>query len=253
MVGAQLYSFRDMPLDDAIQAMRRIGLGYAELSQQHLVPKDPAEQKAWRTQVPLSTFRDIRRKFDRAGVVLYAYTYRFRNDFTDAEIRHGFEMARALGVTRMTTSPDLTVMPRLDRFAQEFGIYVGVHNHASMRPNEVSTPQDFAAALQGRSKYICLNLDIGHFTAAGFDPVSYLAEHHERIVTLHIKDRKRNAGGKQGAVTPFGEGDTDIKGVLTLLKVKRYPIPAMIEYEYKGRDTIAEVTKCFEYIKAALA
>ena len=38
-----------------------------------------------------------------------------------------------------------------------------------------------------------------------------------------------------------------------LLKTKRYPIPAMIEYEYAGADTIAEVRRCFDYIKEALA
>jgi len=27
----------------------------------------------------------------------------------------------------------------------------------------------------------------------------------------------------------------------------------MIEYEYDGKDTIAEVKRCFDYIKSALA
>ena len=55
--------------------------------------------------------------------------------------------------------------------------------------------------------------------------------------------------------TPLGQGDTNIKGVLEVLKAKKYPIPAMIEYEYgkPGMDTIAEVKKCFDYCKAALA
>jgi L-ribulose-5-phosphate 3-epimerase UlaE len=54
---------------------------------------------------------------------------------------------------------------------------------------------------------------------------------------------------------PFGEGDTNIKGVLELLKEKRYPIPAMIEYEYgkPGMDSVVEVRKSFEYMKRALA
>ena len=53
---------------------------------------------------------------------------------------------------------------------------------------------------------------------------------------------------------PFGEGETNIKGVLEVLKTKRYPIPAMIEYEYgkPGMDTVAEVKKSFEYMKQAL-
>jgi sugar phosphate isomerase/epimerase len=120
-----------------------------------------------------------------------------------------------------------------------------------MKKNEFSTPDDWKTAMAGRSKYIGINLDIGHFTAANFDPVSFIEEHHASIVTLHIKDRKKNHGPNMS----FGQGDTDIKGVLLLLKNKKYPIPAMIEYEYgkPGMDTVAEVKKCFDYCKAALA
>jgi sugar phosphate isomerase/epimerase len=94
-----------------------------------------------------------------------------------------------------------------------------------------------------------INLDIGHFLAAGYDPVAYLQEHHARIVDLHIKDRKKNHGDG----TPFGEGDTPIKQVLLLLKEKKWKIPANIEYEYKGQDAVVEVKKCVQYCKGVLA
>ena len=38
-----------------------------------------------------------------------------------------------------------------------------------------------------------------------------------------------------------------------MLKQNKWKIPAMIEYEYKGADTVAEVRKCYEFIKQALA
>jgi sugar phosphate isomerase/epimerase len=98
------------------------------------------------------------------------------------------------------------------------------------------------------TEYIGINLDIGHFTAAGFDAVEYLDKHHDKIVTLHIKDRKKD----QGDNVEFGDGDTPIVETLHLLRSKKFRIPANIEYEYKGADTIAEVRKCFEYCKAAL-
>ncbi len=132
--------------------------------------------------------------------------------------------------------------------AEKHRIIVAFHNHSNMAPNEFARPADFLQTI-ALSKYIGINLDIGHFVAAGFDPVSFLEEHHERIVTLHIKDRKKN----QGPAVPFGEGDTPIQPVLQILKTKRYPIPANIEYEYKGGDTTMEVRKCFEYCKAALS
>ena len=252
-VGAQTYSFRDRPVDEAIQAMREIGLGYAELTQRHVQPKDPVALKKWRSMASLDEFRRIRKKFDDAGIELCAYTYSFREDFTDDEIEHGFQMAKALGVKILNSSANVGSSSRIDRFAQKYRIYAGMHNHASMASNEFSTPDDFKKALEGRSKYLCMNLDIGHLTAAGFDPVKFLEQHHGRISTIHIKDRKRNRGGKQGENVPLGEGDTPVKEVLLLMKKNRYPITGMIEYEYNGADTIAEVRRCLDFIKNVLS
>lgn len=249
-IGVQSYSFRDRPLDAAIAAMKEIGLGSVEMYSGHVEPKGSREElRKWRTTVDLGEFKKVRQKFDAAGIDLYAYNYSFREDFTDAEIERGFEMAKALGVKVITASSNVTTAKRIDPFAKKHKIRVGMHNHSNIKPNEFATPQNFADAMAGMSEYICVNLDIGHFTAANFDPVDYLDKNASRIVTLHIKDRKKN----QGANLPFGEGETPIKQVLQLMKRKKLTMPAKIEYEYKGTDTVAEVRKCFEYCKQALS
>lgn len=254
MIGAQSYSFRDRPLDAAIQGYIDCGLGYCELYTGHT---DPAGLKGealtrWRESVPLDHFRNIRAKFDRAGIVLYAYNYSFRKDYSDREIERGFEFAKALGVNCITASANVSVARRVDPFARKFKMRVGMHNHSHKIPDEFARPEDFAEAMRGMSKYICVNLDVGHFWAAGYDPVAYLKDHHDRIVTLHLKDRDREGQGKPG-VLPFGEGTTPVRDVMQLLKTTHWPIPAMIEYEYKGGDTVAEVKKSYAYLKQALA
>jgi sugar phosphate isomerase/epimerase len=248
-IGAQTYSFRDRPLDGCIAGMKEVGLGEAELYNGHIEPKDPAALKAFRNDPPLEEMRGVRRKFDAAGIELYALNYSFREEWSDRELASGFEIAKAMGVQYITASSNVSTARRIDPIAQKYKIVVGFHNHSNMAPNEFARPEDFAEAMRGKSKYIAINLDIGHFTAAGYDPVTFLEQHHDRIVTLHLKDRKKN----QGPNVPFGEGDTKIKEVLQVLKTKRYPIPANIEYEYKGGDTIVEMKKCFAYCKAALA
>ena len=102
---------------------------------------------------------------------------------------------------------------------------------------------------QGNGKSIAVNLDIGHYSAANHDPVAYLRDHHEQVITLHLKDRKRD----QGENMVWGEGDTDIVSVLAMLRDRRWDIPANIEYEYRGGDTIEEMRRCFEFCKRALA
>ena len=268
-IGVQSYSYRDHPLDAAIQAMVETGIGECELFSPHIEPgglprpqgqggrgaNNPASMKAreelrkWRLTVPMSEIKAVRKKFDDAGIWLFAYNYSFRDDFTDPEIERGFEMADALGVKVITASSTVSVMPRVAPLAQKHKITVGVHGHSNTRdPNEFASPETFAKAM-ALSKYIGVNLDIGHFFAAGYDPVAYIQENHARITNLHIKDRKKNDGPNM----PLGQGDTPIKQVLQLLKQKKYNIPANIEYEYKGGDSVQEVKKCFEYCKEALA
>jgi sugar phosphate isomerase/epimerase len=249
-IGAQSYSFRDRSLDEAIKAMVEIGLSSCELYSGHVEPKDlsRSERRDWRLTTPISYFMLIGEKFKKAGIDLYAYNYSFKDDFTDEEIKRGFDMARALGAQVITASANVNTAKRIDVYAKQFRVRVGMHNHSRIVPNEFATAEDFAKAMEGNSEYICVNLDIGHFTAANFDAVDYLTKHHDRIVTLHIKDRKRN----QGDNVPFGEGDTPIKPVLELLMKNKWKIPANIEYEYKGADTVAEVKRCYEYCKKAL-
>lgn len=249
-IGAQSYSFRDRSLDEAIKGMLEVGLSECELWQGHVEPKlKGPELSKWRETAPLTIFSEVKKKFDDAGIKLYAYNYSVRDSASDAEFERGFEMAKAMGVERITASSTVTAAVRYDKFAPKYKIWVGMHNHSRMEDNEYNTPESFAKAMEGRSKYIGINLDIGHFTAANFDAVDYLSKHHDKIVTLHIKDRKKN----QGDNLPLGEGDTPIKAVLQLLKKNKWKIPANIEYEYKGADTVTEVRKCYEYCKLALA
>jgi sugar phosphate isomerase/epimerase len=249
-IGAQSFSFRDRPLGEMLKAMNEIGLNSCELWSGHVEPRDlkGADLRTWRLTTPLSFFSLIGEKFKKAGIDLYAYNYSFRESFTDDEIKRGFEIAKALGAKVITASGNVSTAKRIDVYAKQFKMRVGMHNHSNIRENEFATADDFAKAMAGNSNYICVNLDIGHFTAANFDAVGYLQKNHRRIVTLHIKDRKRN----QGENVPFGEGDTPITQVLELLMKNKWNIPANIEYEYKGEDTVAEMKKCFEYCKKAL-
>jgi sugar phosphate isomerase/epimerase len=274
-VGVQTYSFRDLPrppggdaADIVIGAMTECGLTECELFAPQLEPQfsagtgggrgapAPQAQKAredlrqWRVETPLDHFRSIKKKFDAAGITVYAYNYSANTSFTDAEIDRGFEIARALGAEVITASTTLNVAKRIRPFAEKHRMVVAMHGHSRVDdPNEFATPESFAAAMK-MSKYFKVNLDIGHFTAGNFDAISYIREHHADITNLHIKDRRKN----QGDNTPWGEGDTPIRDVLQLLKKERWPIRAYIEYEYPGAGSpIDEVRKCFDYVKKALA
>jgi sugar phosphate isomerase/epimerase len=248
-LGVQSYSFRDRPIDAAIVAMQQLGITSCELWQEHVEPRKTSrdQMRRWRENVSLDEFGALKAKFDRAKVQVAAYNISFRDDFSDAEIERGFEMTRALGANVITASANTGVVPRVAAAAARHKIAVGMHNHSRIHPDEFATPQDFTSAMQA-GPFIAVNLDIGHFTAANFDAVAFLREHHDRIVTLHLKDRKRDNGPNM----PFGEGDTPIGAVLRLLRDRAWPIPANIEYEYKGGDTVEEVRRCLEFCRREL-
>lgn len=205
--------------------------------------------REWRLSTPAEHFAAIGKKFADAGIDVYAYTMNYRGDFTDEEIAKTFEQAKALGAYTIASSTQVSMLPRLAGPAEKYKMKVALHGHASVNdPNEFSTPETFQKALD-TSKYFMVNLDIGHFTAANFDAVAYIQEHHDRITHLHMKDRKKDNGPNM----PFGEGDTPIKQVLQLLRDKKYPIPALVEYEYRGSGTsIEETAKCMQFMRDAL-
>ena len=78
-----------------------------------------------------------------------------------------------------------------------------------------------------------------------------IEKYHDRIVSLHLKDRTAD-----GANLPWGQGQTPIKEVLQLMRKEKWTFPAEIELEYKipdGSNAVAEVAKCVEYCRQALA
>ena len=259
-LGVQTYSFRNIPrgadgdgIGPVIAAMRACGLVDCELYGPQIAPESLTRDqlRAWRVKTPMNHFRGVRQRFADAGLTIYAYNYSPKADDTDEELDLGFQAAKALGARIITSSTTLDVAKRIRAFAESHRMVVAMHGHSNTSdPNEFATPQSFTAAL-GMSRYFKINLDIGHFTAAGFDAVAYLGEHHADITNLHIKDMLWR---KPESYVPWGTGDTPIRAVLQLLKRERWPIRAYLEYEYpSARTPIEEMKTCLAFAKGALA
>jgi sugar phosphate isomerase/epimerase len=217
---------------------------------QEAMKKRNEELRAWRTSVSMDKFKDVRKKFNAAGMELELLCFNLRDNNTDDEIEYAFQMAQALQVKGITTSTTLTMSKRIAPFADKHKLLVGYHGHDQTNdPNEFATLETYAAAF-AYGKYNGVNLDIGHFTASNYDAVAFIKEHAKRITNLHLKDRKKDHGPN----VPWGQGDTPLKDVLQLMRKEKYPFPGNIEYEYRGEgDVITEIAKCYEYCKQALA
>jgi sugar phosphate isomerase/epimerase len=172
-----------------------------------------------------------------------------KDDFTDGELERPFLMAKALGAPRIATSTTLSVARRLVPLMARRQMGVAFHGHTNTADsNEFAGPESFRMALS-MSPFARINLDIGQFLGAGFDAIPFIEEQYAKIPVLHIRDGQR---GQRGKVL-WGEGEVPIKAVLQLLRRKKYPIVADIEYDYGGAaEPLPEVKKCFEFCKSAL-
>jgi len=168
---------------------------------------------------------------------------------TDERIEYYFNVAKALGAQGITREIDEEAAKRVGPFADKHGIKVAFHNHTQINATTYDGP------ILSYGKNLAINLDIGHYTAANDDSVLAIIEkYHDRILSLHLKDRKNKAG--KGANLPWGQGDTPIIGALQYIKKNHLPIFAEVELEYavpKDSDAVKEVAKCVQFCKKALA
>lgn len=198
----------------------------------------------------LNKFEKLRKMYNDAGVDMYAL--RLANtsmDMSDAEYDYFFTAARILGANQITTElpEDPALSRRLGELGDKHKIMVGYHNHTQVSANSWDT------AL-AQSHWNGIQLDIGHYaTATNSSPIPFMEQHHDRITSIHLKDRKYATHG--GANLPWGEGDTPVKQVLLLMKDRHYTFPAGIELEYKipaDSTPEKEIEKCVDFCRNVL-
>lgn len=261
-IGCITYSYRGgiNTAEDTLKALIQDGLSEVELMggpiesfagiRAGVRPKAPGEAPAKPTDeqraAQLAKCRELRKLYNDAGVNIHIHKIAFGQ--SDEEIDFNFQVAKALGCIGITTERSEAMAKRLAPFADKHKIWVGFHNHTNNYP--VMDKEDPILAF---GEYIGFNFDVGHYFAGtkGLSPIPVIEKYHKRIVSLHLKDRTADGGN-----LPWGEGKTPLKEILQLMRKEKWTFPADIELEYKippGSDSVAEVRKCVEYCRAALA
>lgn len=290
MVGAITYSFRDLPssADEVLKYCLDCGISGIELmsnvaenfagaplpparpagraggkgrpSEEQIEARRKAAQAVtnWRQSASMDKFQAFRKMYEKAGVKIYAFKLPPTMQMSDAEYAYIWNVAETLGANHVTMElpTDDQLLARVAEYAAKRKLAIAFHTHGQ------GGDSGFDKAL-GASKYTALNLDVGHYYGVtGKSPVPVIEKYHDRIASLHLKDRKgpsaagENKGRGGGANMPWGQGETPLKEILKVMKRKKYKFPASIEYEYRtpeGSDVLTEVKKCVKYCADALA
>ena len=209
------------------------------------------EVEAWKKTRSVEGFNSLRKMYNDAGVEIYAFKpdYLLRKDNSDEDINYAMQAGKRLGASHVTLElpEEASHSLRLGKMGEKNGIKVAYHGHEQQHAHW------WDAALE-QSSYNAMNLDLGHYIAAGnTDAFDFIQKNHEHILSMHVKDRQNPENGKKNVV--FGQGDTPIAEVLQLMRDKKYSYAATIEYEYETPENstiLLEIKKSIDYCKNAL-
>lgn len=233
-----------------------IGSGYLRVpypftaEQQAAVDKYNADIKAWRISLPMSKVEEARKYLNDNGVE--AHIVKFGpSTWSDEEIDYAFKVAKTMGAKAVTDEIGLESAQRLAPFAEKNGMIAAMHNHM-----QYADPAFDVDAILAVNPSIKLNFDCGHyFGSTGKNPCDFIRKYHDRIYSLHIKDKTGPQTDPANANQVFGQGETPIAEILHLLQQEKWPIYVDIELEYAVKPWSTEekeVATCVRYLREIL-
>lgn len=240
-IGVATYTFRELPIEEAIKGVKRVGLKYVSIKnvKNHIDLSHTPEERKQRAQM----FRD-------AGLVpMSVGNVAMRTG--EADIRRAFEYARDIGVPTIVCAPSQDAIPILDKMVKEFDIKLAIHNHGPEDKGFFPSPYDVWRAVEKYDKRIGLCIDVGHTARAGVDPAEAIIKCRERLYDTHMKDI--SAMGARNTPIEGGRGILDTKAILAALLKINYQGLVGFEYEKDGKDPLPGLAESVGYVKGVLA
>jgi len=221
---------------------------YAEFEKQATESQEALSQ--WRLTTPMDKFTELGQMFRDAGVNIHIVKWSPGN-WADEEIDYAYRATQAMGAQGITNELGEEAAQKMGPVAEKYGMYAIFHNHMQFAEEGFSIEPILAA-----SPACMLNFDIGHYAGStGLNPADFIRENHERIFSLHLKDKTGPNTDPPNANQVWGQGETPIAEVLLLLKENKWPIYCDIELEYRvpaWSTSVKEVRTCVNFARQIL-
>lgn len=246
-IAVAAYTFRKFTFFETVDKVAQLGLDRVEgFNFQKISQEIPG------TLNPLTMsdeqFEEVLRKLRDSRVTLIALYYgRFPAD--ENACRAVFEKSKRLGVKYFVSEPDPSLLPMLDKLAQQYGMIVGLHGHDKKSSPNTWHPALVAKHCQAFSSAVGAFSDTGHWIRSELDPAEGVAILKDRIVGFEIHDL--HAFGASGRGVPLGSGVGNLPKMLeTLAKVKKGPVLLSIECHADPDNPCDGVKKSVEFLDA---
>jgi sugar phosphate isomerase/epimerase len=226
-------------------------LSDADIKAFEKISQEAAEaQRNWRINAPIKKFKELRDLYKEAGVNIHIAKFS-PEKWSEKEIEYSFRAAKALGAIGVSNEIGDKACQIIGPIAQKYGMFAIFHQH--LQPGEPGWSFD---KFLNYSPANMLNFDVGHYYGAtGLHPNGIIEKHHDRIKSIHLKDKTGPDSNPANTNMPWGKGDTPIADILLLIKNNKWPINVDIELEYpvpEGSDAVTEVRKCVDYCRDIL-
>jgi len=252
-LGAPKNPMAGMPAGQPPAATRQAGSQRPQRTpeQEAAIAKYNEELKKWRTSLPMSKVEKAKKLFEDAGINVHIVKFSPAR-WSDEEIDYAFRVAKTMGAKGVTDEIGEDAVKRLAPFSAKHGMYAIFHNHM-----QFATPGFSYDPFLKVSPAVMINFDAGHFFGStGIHPNEIIRKYHDRIFSIHMKDKTGPKSTPANTNVEWGKGETPIADILLLIKKQKWPIYVDIELEYpvpQGSDAVQEVKKCVEFMRKILA
>lgn len=222
------FSFK---FEEMVALAKEMGFDAIELWIAHLDPIHATKEMIERAQYILQQYE----------MEVVSYTAGFGSPgITEEEVTLTFDTAKAIGAPVLAQAFHPENGPIVKRFAEQYGIKMGLENHPEKTPDEV------IEKVGPFSPWIGAAIDTGWFATHGYDVVQAVKELKDHLVHIHLKDIKQI--GAHDSCT-LGDGVVNVKAVLRTLKELDYQGAVTIEHEPHHYDPTDDVVESLNRVK----
>ena len=218
-----------------------------------LEAKAAASQEAlreWRLSAPMEKFEELRKMYNDAGIDIHIVKFS-PSRWSDEETDYAFEVAKVMGAQGITDEIGEEACQRLGPIAEKHGMFAIFHNHYQFAEEGFSVDPCLEV-----SPANMLNFDAGHFFGStGLHPNTIIEKYHDRIFSIHLKDKTGLDTDPSNTNQVWGQGEVPIEDILLLIQREKWPIYCDIELEYPvpaWSNPVKEVRTCVNYCRQIL-